>query len=102
MIWGSKVGWSVLAGGAIGQIWTVYMAIALYRHSLDHGIRMSALSFVGGWMIKVALTISLLIIALRSAAISPPALLAGLSVALFAYWAYLSFRTDHAGVVDGK
>ena len=100
--WGFKAGWSVLAGGGIGLIWTVYMAIALYRHSLDYGVRMSALSFVGGWAIKIVLTISLLIVAFRSAAIAPLPLLAGLFVAMVAYWAYLSFRVGHAGVADGK
>jgi F0F1-type ATP synthase assembly protein I len=102
LVWGAKAAWSILAGGGIGLIWTVYMAVVLYKHSLDYGARLSALSFVGGWVVKVALTFSLLVIAFRSAAIAPLPLLAGLFVALLAYWAYFSFRVDHAGVADGK
>src|SRR5690606_40105321 len=62
----ARAGWSVLVGGGVGLIWTVYMAGTLYRHSLDHGVRMSALTFMAGWLIKVALTVAVLVVALRS------------------------------------
>jgi ATP synthase protein I len=96
IFWGVKAGWSALAGGGIGLIWTVYMALAMARHSLDHGRRLSAMTFVAGWLIKVVLTISLLILAFRSKAIAPLSLLAGLSGALVAYWFLLSFAPSRA------
>lgn len=97
-----RAGWSVLAGGGIGLIWTVYMALAMFRHSIDHGVRLSAARFFAGWLIKLVLTFSLLIIAFRSKAMAPLPLLGGLSVALIAYWAWLTFRVKHADGVNGK
>jgi ATP synthase protein I len=90
--WGVRAGLSALAGGGIGLIWTVYMALTLFRHSLNHGMRMSAGTFLAGWLIKVALTVALLIVAFRSDAIAPPALLAGLAGALVAYGVLQSRR----------
>jgi F0F1-type ATP synthase assembly protein I len=88
---GARTGWSVLTGGAIGSVWTVYMALTLFKHSLSHGAQMSAASFVAAWIIKVALTISLLVIAFRSKVFVPPALLGGLFCAMVAYWARVAF-----------
>lgn len=100
---GAQAGWSVLAGGGIGLIWTVYMAATLHRHSLDHGVRMSVLGFATGWLIKVALTSALLVIAFRSGAFTPIALLGGLFGALVAYWAWLTFRANkNADRADGE
>jgi len=102
IFWDIKAGWSVLAGGGIGLIWTVYMTLTLFRHSLNHGVQMSAMTFVAGWLIKVLLTVSLLILAFRSKAMAPLPLLAGLSGALVAYWVWLTFRVNHADRTDGK
>lgn len=88
---GLRAGWSALAGGMIGLIWTVYMAFALYKHSVSHGVRLSPLSFFAAWMLKVVLTVSLLIIAFRSEAVAPLAVLAGLFGAMVAYWTWLAF-----------
>jgi F0F1-type ATP synthase assembly protein I len=88
--WGLRAGGSVLAGGGIGLIWTVYMTLTLFRHSLNHGMRMSAATFLTGWLIKLVLTVALLIVAFRSDAIAPLALLAGLAGALVAYGALQS------------
>jgi F0F1-type ATP synthase assembly protein I len=85
VFWDVRTGMSVLAGGGIGLIWTMYMAFTLFRHSLTHGVHMSALTFVSGWLIKVALTVALLIAAFKSGAFVPPAVLAGLAGALVAY-----------------
>jgi F0F1-type ATP synthase assembly protein I len=85
VFWGVRAGGSVLAGGGIGLIWTVYMALTLFKHSLTHGVHMSALTFMTGWLIKVALTVVLLVAAFRSGAFVPPAVLAGLTGALVAY-----------------
>lgn len=98
---GARAGWSALAGGGIGLVWTMYMAYALFKHSLSHGLRLSAVSFFAGWIIKITLTISLLIIAFRSQA-APLPLLSGLFGAMVAYWAWLAFRVKHADSADGK
>lgn len=102
VVLGARAGWSVLAGGGIGLIWTAYMAFTLFRHSVDHGVRLSAVGFFAGWLIKLVLTFSLLIIALRSKAMAPLPLLSGLSVALIAYWAWLTFWVKHADGLNGK
>lgn len=87
----ARTGWSVLAGGAIGLVWTVYMALTLFKHSLSHGAYMSPVSLVSAWIIKAALTISLLVIAFRSKLFVPPAVLGGLFCAMVAYWAWVAF-----------
>lgn len=99
VVLGMKAGWSVLAGGGIGLIWTVYMVLTMLRHSVDHGVRLSMARMFVGWLIKLVLTFSLLIMAFRSTVMAPLPLLGGLSVALIAYWAWLTFRVKH---VDGK
>lgn len=102
VILNARAGWSVLAGGGIGLIWTVYMALTMYRHSVNHGVRLSAMGLFAGWLIKLVLTFSLLIVAFRSKAMAPLPLLGGLSVALIAYWAWLTFRVKHADGLNGK
>lgn len=107
-LWGVRVGWSVLAGGGIGLIWTIYMALTFYHHGLVAKVRpdkagLGVGSFLLGWLIKVSLTISLLVIAFRSKALVAPALLAGVGLALLAYWVWLAFvRVKHANSADGK
>lgn len=102
IVWDRRAAFGILAGGAIGSIWTIYMALTLFKHSLTHGVRMSALSFMVAWMIKLVLTVSLLVIAFRSGLFAPLGLLGGLFVALLAYWVWLTFRVNHAGGADGK
>jgi len=98
LIFGLRTGASVLVGAGIGLLWTAYMAATLYRHSLNQGARLGAVSVLGGWMIKVALTLCLLVIAFRSRVLIPPAVLGGLFGAMVAYWGWLTFR----GTADGK
>ena len=102
IVWDQRVALGIAVGGAIGSIWTIYMALTLFKHSLSHGVRMSAVSFVLAWMIKLVLTISLLVIAFRSGLFAPLGIIGGLFVALFAYWVWLTFRVNHAGGADGK
>jgi F0F1-type ATP synthase assembly protein I len=98
VIFGPRAGASVLVGGGIGLLWTVYMAATLFRHSLSRGASVGVLSLLGGWLIKVALTMCLLVIALRSRLLIPPAVLTGLFGAMVAYWGWLTFRS----AADGK
>src|SRR5437868_5348937 len=102
VVWNARTGWSVLAGGAIGLVWTVYMALTFYRQSIAAGLSgggagFSPWGFLVAWLIKISLTISLLVIAFRSRVFSAPALLGGLSLALVSYWFRLAFvRVKHA------
>jgi F0F1-type ATP synthase assembly protein I len=91
VLFDARAGWSVLAGGGIGLLWTVYMAFTLYRHSLNHGAHLGAASFVIAWLVKMLFTLGLLVIAFRSEAMAPLGLIAGLFGALLAYWASLAF-----------
>jgi F0F1-type ATP synthase assembly protein I len=100
--WRWNVALSILIGGGIGSIWTVYMALTLFKHSVLHGARMSPVSFLLAWVIKLGLTISLLFIALRSKLFAPLGVLGGMGVALLAYWVWLTFRVNHADRADGK
>ena len=108
LLWGARVGGSIVAGGAIGLVWTVYMALTFYRHSVSAGVGPGATGlgltgFLVAWLIKVTLTISLLVIAFRSKALSAPSVLGGLVVALVAYWLWLAFvRVRYANSADGK
>jgi F0F1-type ATP synthase assembly protein I len=88
--WGARAGWSILAGGGISLLWTVYMALTLFRHGMNYGARVSALSFFKGWIIKIVLTIGLLIVALRSRNVEPLGVLGGLFAAMVAYWAWFA------------
>ncbi len=81
---GTKAAVSALVGGGIGLVWTVYMALVLFKHSLTYGVRLSAISFFAGWLFKVVVTVSLLVIALRSKALTPLFVLAGLFGAMVA------------------
>jgi F0F1-type ATP synthase assembly protein I len=99
---GARAAVSALAGGAIGLVWTVYMALVLFKHSLTQGVRMSALSFFAGWLFKLVVTVSLLLIALRSGKFAPLWLLIGLFGAMVAYWAWFVFGKKYASDADGK
>lgn len=99
---GMQAALSALAGGGIGLVWTVYMALVLFKHSLTHGMRMSAMSFLAGWLFKVVVTISLLLVVLRSRMFLPLAVLAGLFGSMVAYWAWFVFGKKYASDADGK
>jgi F0F1-type ATP synthase assembly protein I len=99
---GTKAAVSALAGGGIGLVWTVYMALVLFKHSLTHGVRLSPISFFAGWLFKVVVTVSLLVIVLRSRMFAPLGVLAGLFGAMVAYWAWFVFGKKYANDADGK
>ncbi len=102
IVWDWSVALAVIVGGAIGSLWTIYMALTLFKHGLTYGVRMSAASVLLAWVVKLGLTIGLLVIAFRSRLFAPLGLLAGLFGALLAYWAWLVLRRKHAGNASGK
>jgi len=99
---GQKAAVSALVGGGIGLVWTMYMALVLFKHSLTQGVRLSAISFFAGWLFKVVVTISLLVIVLRSRMFAPLGVLAGLFGAMVAYWAWFVVGKKYANDADGK
>lgn len=102
IVWDLKVALAIVIGGAISSLWTIYMALTLFKHGLSFGVRMSAASFVLAWVIKLGLTIGLLVIAFRSRLFAPLGLLVGLFGAMLAYWAWFVWRGRHAGNANGK
>ncbi len=102
VLFGMRAGRSVLAGGGIGLLWTAYMAFTLFRHSLNHGARLSAASFVVAWLVKLVFTLGLLAIAFRSKAMMPLGLIAGLFGALLAYWVCLAFGLSQRRSATGE
>jgi F0F1-type ATP synthase assembly protein I len=92
--WGVRAGGSILAGGGIGLVWTVYMALTLLKHSVDYGARVSAASFFKGWLFKLVMTVTLLVIALRARSLLPLAVLGGLFATMIAYWAWFALELD--------
>ena len=102
IVWQPRTGAGVLVGGGIAMLPTVYIALSLFRNAAS-GAQSGAHSIVVGWVIKNAMTISLLVIAFRSRAFPGPALLGGLGAALFAYWLCMVLvRVKHASSADGK
>ncbi len=106
---GQQAAVSALVGGGIGLVWTVYMTVVLYKHSLTQGVRLSAISFFAGWLFKVVVTVCLLVIVLRSRMFAPLAVLLGLFGAMVSYWAWFVFGKawfvvgkKHANDADGK
>jgi F0F1-type ATP synthase assembly protein I len=94
IVWGVRAGVSILAGGGIGLVWTVYMAFTLLKHSVDYGARVSAASFFKGWLFKIVMTVSLLVVALRAESLLPLAVLGGLFATMVAYWAWFAFELE--------
>jgi len=94
IVWGAEIGGSILAGGGIALLWTAYMALTMYRHSLDYGARLSVASFFKGWLIKIVMTIGLLVVALRSKSLAPLAVLGGWFAAMVAYWIWFAFDLE--------
>ncbi len=77
---------SVLVGGGIGLLATGYLAFVLIKHSLRPAKPATVLSLFGNWFVKTGLVLGLLVIALRSRALLPPAVLSGLAGSLVVYW----------------
>lgn len=86
-----RAAWSVLVGGGISLLWTAYLGLTLFRHSVDYGARVSAASLFKGWLLKIVMTAVLLFIAMRSERVDRLAVLGGLIVAMVAYWAWFAF-----------
>jgi F0F1-type ATP synthase assembly protein I len=87
-IWGWRTGLGALIGAAIGLLANAYLAVALLGKPLLSG---KPSSVVISWLIRVGLTLSLLIIAMRANFVPPLSLIAGLAMVSLAQWLAVSF-----------
>jgi len=102
-VWGIRAAVAVLIGGGIGIVAAGYLLIAMIRSSARVTGRPNLVGLLLAWVVKTTLTVSLLLIALRSKALPPPALLAGFGGSLLGYWLSLSLgRTENVARSDGE
>jgi len=85
-VWGSRAGASALLGAGIGIAATSLMAFAMLRHGAGASAQRVAWSFFSGWVVKVAVTVALLVVAFRSPKVHAAALLAAYVATFFGYW----------------
>jgi len=88
LVWGKQVGLGVLIGAGIGLLANVYLAIALLGKPLLLGRPSSVLV---SWLIRVGLTLSLLIVAMRTNFVPPLSMIAGLATMSLVHWLAVSF-----------
>ena len=86
LVWGASAGRSALLGGAVGAAATLFFVVALFRHADGAATGRVVWGFFLGQGLKVALTVALLLVAFRSRAVVPLALLAGYMATYAAYW----------------
>jgi F0F1-type ATP synthase assembly protein I len=86
LIRGQQASFSAIAGGLIGIVATAYMAFALLRPGASSTATSAFRGFVVGWLVKVVMTITLLVIAFRSKGVAPLFLVVGYAATYFAYW----------------
>ena len=85
-VWGSRSGASALLGAGIGVAATSLMAFAMLRHGEGASAQRVAWSFFSGWVVKVAFTVALLVVAFQSPKVHAAALLAAYVATFFGYW----------------
>jgi F0F1-type ATP synthase assembly protein I len=84
-VWGSRAGASALLGAGIGIAATSLMAFAMLRHGEGADAQRVAWSFFSGWLVKVAFTLVLLVLAFRSPGVDAAPLLAAYVATFFGY-----------------
>jgi ATP synthase protein I len=77
---------SVLLGGGVGVVATLFFVLALFRHREGTPAARVAFGFYLGQVLKVLLTVALLALVFRSRGASPLAVLAGYMATYLAYW----------------
>lgn len=77
---------SALLGTGIGVAATALMALAMLRHGDGATLARATWGFFSGWLVKVAFTVALLVIAFRSPGVEAVPLLAAYIVTFLGYW----------------
>ena len=85
-VWGSRAGASALLGAGIGIVATSLMAFAMLRHGASATAQRVAWSFFSGWLVKIAFTLALLVVAFRSPGVEAGPLLGAYVATFFGYW----------------
>lgn len=83
---GTRAGASALLGAGIGVAATSLMALAMLRHAGAATAGLAVIGFFTGWLVKVAFTVALLVMAFRSPRIDALPLLAAYVVTYLGYW----------------
>jgi F0F1-type ATP synthase assembly protein I len=85
-VWGTRAGVSALLGALIGITATSLMALAMLRHADGASAQRVAWSFFSGWLVKVAFTLAMLVVAFRSPGVDAVPMLAAYVATFFGYW----------------
>jgi ATP synthase protein I len=83
---GARAGASALLGAAIGVAATTLMALAMLRRGEGQSAAGAVIGFFTGWLVKVALTVALLVMAFRSPRVDAVPLLAAYLATFLGYW----------------
>jgi len=83
--------WSVLTGAGIGLLTTSYLMLVMIRRVVNVTKPATLLTVLLTWLIKTTLVIGLLLIAFKSTALLPLAVILGLGGSLMVYWVSVVF-----------
>jgi F0F1-type ATP synthase assembly protein I len=83
---GKAAGTSALLGAGIGVAATTLMALAMLRGGSGMNATRAALGLFTGWLVKVAFTIAVLALALRSPGIEALPLIGAYAATFLGYW----------------
>jgi ATP synthase protein I len=83
---GVHAGASALLGAGIGVVATSLMAFAMLRHGEAASAQRVAWSFFSGWLVKIAFTLAMLVVAFRSPGVDAAPMLAAYVATFFGYW----------------
>jgi F0F1-type ATP synthase assembly protein I len=85
VVWGPRAGASALLGAGVGIAATSLMAFAMLRHGAEANAQRVAWSFFSGWLVKVAFTLVMLVVAFRSPGVEAAPLLVAYVATFFGY-----------------
>ena len=86
MLVSGRWAWSIAVGAGIGLLATAYVALVMIKHLLNVTKPATLFTVLITWLIKTMLVVGLLLLALRSHALVPLAVILGLSGSLVVYW----------------
>jgi ATP synthase protein I len=93
---GAPAGLAAAIGGGIGAVATAMQVLSGFRRSTAGDPRAIARGFYRGEALKIAVTVVLFVLALRTRALAPGPLFAGYVATFVAYWVALA-RWARAG-----
>jgi ATP synthase protein I len=88
--WGSKAGWSALAGGGISTLASLVMAALSFRRSSLANPHSALRGIYVGEAAKLTTVVVLFVVAFRTLTVSPPAMFGAFMATLVIYWIALA------------